>query len=576
MGFNEWLDNIKLKRRLRFLVFILLCALIATGAVGYHYLQNTNTRLHRMYTENLLAVADIYNCRLQARQIEADVYALMLSSDMQRNNVLMDDIKTRTNKFTASYQALTKMDLSPDEKAIVNQIGSLRDSYLQARGEAVHLAYINKNQEAYQYYLVNALPKENAYNELFQKLSIKITQEAQALDQQNIETGRQASMIVLAIIICSIILGFIVGEVIIRNVNSRIESIVNYLGKLADGDFSRIIPENHLQDKSEFGIISRAINKMKDNVKNLLNQSTQAIEQVASSSDELSASAEQSAQASNQVANSVTGVADSAEKQLHLTNEANRITRQIAGEMDHIAQQAQTVSVSAENTAKTANEGGSSIKKTVDQMKVIEDKTKDTAGVIGQLEDKSKKIGQIVDVISSIAAQTNLLALNAAIEAARAGEAGKGFAVVAEEVRKLAEQSQNASKQITDLIEEIQTETGNAVSYMNDGKEEVAVGAQVVASAGKSFDAILKMVMDMTDQIKTISGSVEKVTKGAQKVVDAVQSIDEESKKSSEETQTISAATEQQSASVGEIANASQNLSQMAGDLQNIIKRFKV
>lgn len=101
-------------------------------------------------------------------------------------------------------------------------------------------------------------------------------------------------------------------------------------------------------------------------------------------------------------------------------------------------------------------------------MQTIEDKTNATASVIGELEGRSKQIGQIVEVISNIAAQTNLLALNAAIEAARAGEAGRGFAVVAEEVRKLAEQSQEAAKQITELINDVQTHTNSAVTFMND------------------------------------------------------------------------------------------------------------
>ncbi len=251
-------------------------------------------------------------------------------------------------------------------------------------------------------YLSVALPKENAYNKLFKELTININNHAKLLDKQNQEMGHRASMILVLIIVCSAIISFVIGEIVINNINDYMRKITFYLEKLSNGDFSALVSQRSLSDRSEFGDIARGIDKMKNNMKELISQSMQAIEQVAASSDELSASAEQSAQASNQVANSVTEVADSVERQLTLTHETNAITKQIADEMNNIAHQAQIVSAAAENTAQTAGEGGKAIQKTIDQMKVIEDKTNSTAGVIGQLEEKSKKIGQIVDVISGI------------------------------------------------------------------------------------------------------------------------------------------------------------------------------
>jgi methyl-accepting chemotaxis protein len=168
------------------------------------------------------------------------------------------------------------------------------------------------------------------------------------------------------------------------------------------------------------------------------------------------------------------------------------------------------------------------------------------------------------------------LALNAAIEAARAGEQGRGFAVVAEEVRRLAEQSQDAAKQIATLIREIQGDTDKAVEAMNDGTREVKLGAEVVNAAGQAFQEIVELIKKVSGRMQEISSPIEQLAAGSQQIVESVKSIDELSIRASGESQTVSAATEEQSASVEEIAAASQSLTKLAQELQEIVVKFRV
>jgi len=224
----------------------------------------------------------------------------------------------------------------------------------------------------------------------------------------------------------------------------------------------------------------------------------------------------------------------------------------------------------------TAKEGSQSIAKAITQMTKIEQTVNNSARVVTKLGERSKEIGQIVDTISGIAGQTNLLALNAAIEAARAGEQGRGFAVVAEEVRKLAEQSQDATKQIAELITEIQGDTNQAVIAMTEGTYEVKVGTEVVTTTGHAFGKITTLVTQVSEQVNEISAATQQLAASSQQIVLSVQEIDGLSKNAATEAETVSAATEEQSASMSEIASSSHDLANMAQELHEATSKFKL
>lgn len=352
-------------------------------------------------------------------------------------------------------------------------------------------------------------------------------------------------------------------------------SMRNQVVRVADGDL-QVEKLDFESQSDEIGELAKSFNAMIDSLRDLVKQVQSQSHHVAASSEELTASAEQSAQATNQISAAVTDIARGTDKQVSSIDEASAVIEQLSAGIQQVAASANLVAGIADKAAHAAHNGGKSVDYAINQMLTIEKTVSNSAQVVSKLGERSKEIGEIVNTISGIAGQTNLLALNAAIEAARAGEQGRGFAVVAEEVRKLAEQSQEAARKIADLIGEIQGDTGTAVVAMGDGTREVKIGTEVVNTAGKAFNEITTIVNQVSSQVKEISVAIQQMASGSQQVVASVKEIDRISKDNVGQTQTVSAATEEQSASMEEIASASHGLAKMAQDLQNIISRFKV
>ena len=354
----------------------------------------------------------------------------------------------------------------------------------------------------------------------------------------------------------------------------RITDPLRQMGEaLASGDLTRTLDVN---TKDEVGVMSQHFNTMVVELRKLVRQVNELSQTLAASSEELAASAEQSSEVSQQVAQAITEVAAGTSKQLSAVNDASAIVEEVSASAEEVAATAETITgLSHKSTAATLN-GSSAIDRAVQQMGNIGDGSKAVNDAVEKLAESSRHIDEIVNVISGIAGQTNLLALNAAIEAARAGEQGRGFAVVAEEVRKLAEQSESATKEITKLIAQNHMDIQKAVQAMEVSSSSVKVGIDVVNAAGVTFREISQLTDEVSTQIAGISSAIGEIAKGSERIVVSVRDIETVSKDSAGQSQSVSAAAEEMTASMTEISSSSQSLAKMAQELQAAVDRFRV
>ena len=370
------------------------------------------------------------------------------------------------------------------------------------------------------------------------------------------------------------ILAIFISRFISGRISRPAQEVSAAAATIAAGDLSG--PDVAVTTNDEIGELGQSFNTMKANLRQVMQTIQASTEQVTTSAEGLTASAEQSAIASTQVADSITAVAQGAAGQLQAIETTSATVQTLSAGLEEAAASAHEVSDQSSRASRTAVDGAQTVAQAVKQMQSIQETVNFSANVVAKLGESSQEIGQIVDTISGIAAQTNLLALNAAIEAARAGEQGRGFAVVAEEVRHLAEQSQDAAKKITTLISEIQGDTAKAVSSMQAGTREVETGVEVVNSTGVAFNSIETIVLHVADQMKEMSTVIEHMAQGSQEIVTAVAEIDRLSKHASSESENVAAITEEQSAAAEEIAASSQGLEGMAQKMQEAVSKFRL
>ena len=319
-----------------------------------------------------------------------------------------------------------------------------------------------------------------------------------------------------------------------------------------------------------------AYNKTTERLRHLVGNVSSTAGSVSAASQQMSATSEETGKATGEIAQAINEVAEGAERQARMAEEAKRSAEEIARAVAESAHNAERTAEVATNAHAVAQQGVDAAQKATDAMRSVSTSSQEVTHAISELAEKSERIGTIVHTITGIAEQTNLLALNAAIEAARAGEQGRGFAVVAEEVRKLAEDSQQAAHEISELIGTMQAETTNAVAVVEDGAQRTHDGVMVVQQAREAFLSIGQAVEDMDARIAQIAAAAEQISASATSMQTSVGKVAAVAEQSSASTEEVSASSEETSASAQQIAASSHELASNAEALNALVAQFKL
>ncbi len=324
-----------------------------------------------------------------------------------------------------------------------------------------------------------------------------------------------------------------------------VESILDEMNKFSEGDLTVSLA---VTNDDDIGKLFGGFNKSVGNIHGMIQQLQESIETTASAATQISSSTEELA----------AGVQEQSAQSSEVAAAVEEMTRTI---IDNSNNASKTAEVATEN-GKLAQSGGEVVQETTRKMREISGVVSSSAATVEKLGASSQQISEIISVIDDIADQTNLLALNAAIEAARAGEQGKGFAVVADEVRKLAERTTQATKEIEGMIKAIQQETREAVESMKRGTKEVEEGMRLADEAGRSLDRIVSETQKSVDMINQIAAASEEQSATSEQI--------------SKNVEAISSVSNESAAGVSQIARSADDLNRQTETLRNLISTFKI
>lgn len=396
-----------------------------------------------------------------------------------------------------------------------------------------------------------------------------------SMEPINAAISENQTIVVFSGIIAIILIGsilFSTSNYAIKTIN-KLKELMNYM---AEGDFSNKVPKDLINKKDEFGEISQSVDIMQDSIRNIIKGVLDKSQMVAAHSEELTATTQQSTLAAEEVSRAIEGIASGASEQAKETEQGFNSVVELGDAVVKNIEYMGDLNNSTNKVNSLKNEGVQLIEELVEKTNMRNKSSKEIKEVISTTNQSANKIVTASEMIKSIAEQTNLLALNAAIEAARAGESGKGFAVVADEIRKLAEQSNKFTGEITTIINDLTDKTSMAVDIMEEIETIENSQNMSVNMTSAKFDGIAESIEEMRNAINIVNESSNQMGNHKENITKIMENLSAISEENAAGSQEASASVEEQTAAMIEISNSSEELSNIAEELNIQVEKFKI
>ena len=528
---------------------VVACVAIICGVYSTGVIWEVTKRGSLMYTSNIVPISDLtdaVNGYQTSRYLLRDI---LIDQSPQEQNVHLEKLKQINDRVDKSLAAFIRSNHSPEAVALHKQITDDLKLYDSFRQKTIELAMSGRRDEA-------ANIERNVASDVVDRIDGNIAKivalnKTQALARytNNSTSARMALYVNIMLLIIGAMGSLIVGYILSRGITRTLTQLSDAVESIAEGNLTATVAANYPPDsRNELHLFARNIDRMADTLRSVITRIANDSRELTSASGRL-----------NHTIESMVQSAEGASAQIHTVSASSEEMNQTASE---IARNCSTAAGNVSQAHDGITQGQHLMTESINSMQRIGDHVRETSKVIAQLGQKSVQIEEITSTIDSIADQTNLLALNAAIEAARAGEHGRGFAVVADEVRALASRTTAATREISAMIQAIQSETNRAIAAMGNSVGEVEEGTKMMVRTGNALQTITESICLISSEVGQIATAAEEQSASIFEISTNIQRVTVTIAENADGTQ--------------EFATAASGLDTMATDLRSMVGKFRL
>ncbi|MGI6253350.1 MAG: methyl-accepting chemotaxis protein [Aminivibrio sp.] len=568
----NFLRNTTIRFRLLALTALLCLFTASASYLGYSSLEEAEEHLDILFHKGLEPVEWINDARAQLLGIKADLLDILLTPDAARKKEFFKDIERRRVQNDSNFKNLREADLDEFERNLLAEAEKHLADFRRGTNEVFELSLKNQNAGAYDTFLDKVEEPLEKENNALVELARYAVNMAEELDKASHAASDRAQATLAVIALISVALGALLGVLISVSVARSLAGLRRQVEQFAGGDLG---VKFDVTGKDEVSSVARSLAAMGVKLSDAVRSIRESSERLGNSAEEFSALAEET---NASVEESRAGVEDVSAQMDNLaaaSQEVNASVEEVAGGAQSSAHRSTEMAGEVERARGDGEEGVAAVEKVTESIAKVAADAERSAGEVRNLGDRAREIQGFVSQIGGIADQTNLLALNAAIEAARAGEAGRGFAVVAEEVRKLAEESNEAAKKIADLAGIITRDLDAVVSSSEENARESAQSSELAGETKLAIDRMMDGLSAIASAIQDMAAVSEEQAASSQEIAAAMQNISSRVGDASSSSETVRAQMTEVASAAEQVARGSEELTGLSADLLNLVGFFR-